>query len=61
MKHSSRREFVKMGAATVAAAGAGPLFAQAPTVMARKSAPPVVISSENGGQFKNGGPRTCVE
>src|SRR2546426_11031547 len=61
MKESSRREFVKMGAATVAAAGAGPLFAQAPTVMARKSAPPVVISSENGNQFKNGGPRTCVE
>ena len=61
MKDSSRREFVKMGAATVAAAGAGPLFAQAPTVMARKSAPPVVISSENGSQYKNGGPRTCVE
>ena len=61
MKDSSRREFVKMGAATVAAAGAGPLFAQAPTVMVRKSAPPVVISSENGSQFKNGGPRTCVE
>src|SRR6266516_3556700 len=61
MKDSSRREFVKMGAASVAAEGAGPLFAQAPTVMARKSAPPVVISSENGSQFKNAGPRTCVE
>src|SRR5207247_5551584 len=61
MKDASRREVVKMGAATVAAAGAGPLFAQAPTVMARKSAPPVVISSENGSQYKNGGPRTCVE
>jgi N4-(beta-N-acetylglucosaminyl)-L-asparaginase len=61
MKSSSRREFVKMGAATVAATGAGPLFGQAPTVMARKSSQPVVISSENGGEFKNGGPRTCVE
>ena len=61
MKDSSRREFVKMGAATVAATGAGPLFGQAPTVMARKSSQPVVISSENGGEFKNGGPRTCVE
>jgi N4-(beta-N-acetylglucosaminyl)-L-asparaginase len=61
MKDSSRREFVKMGAATVAATGAGPLFGQAPTVMTRKSAQPVVISSENGSQFKNGGPRTCVE
>jgi N4-(beta-N-acetylglucosaminyl)-L-asparaginase len=61
MKVSSRREFVKMGAATVAATGAGPLFGQAPTVMARKSSQPVVISSENGGEFKNGGPRTCVE
>ncbi len=61
MKDSSRREFVKMGAATVAATGAGPLFGQAPTVMVRKSTQPVVISSENGSQFKNGGPRTCVE
>jgi len=29
--------------------------------MVRKSTQPVVISSENGSQFKNGGPRTCVE
>ena len=61
MKDSSRREFVKMGAAAVAASGARPLFGQAPTVMTRKSSQPVVISSENGGEFKNSGPRTCVE
>ncbi|PYQ24256.1 MAG: asparaginase [Acidobacteria bacterium] len=60
MMDSSRREFVKMGAATMAL-GARPLFAQGPTVMTRKSTQPLVISSENGSQFKNGGPRTCVE
>ncbi len=60
MKDSSRREFVKMGAATMAV-GARPLFGQGPTVMTHKSTQPVVISSENGSQYKNGGPRTCVE
>ena len=57
----SRRQFVKAGAAASAlAAGARPLFGQAPTVLVRKATPPVVISSANGNVFKNGGPRTCV-
>jgi N4-(beta-N-acetylglucosaminyl)-L-asparaginase len=57
----SRRAFVKAGAAASAlAAGGRPLFAQAPTVLVRKATPPVVISSANGNEFKNGGPRTCV-
>jgi N4-(beta-N-acetylglucosaminyl)-L-asparaginase len=64
----SRREFVKTGtAASVAAAvTAGPRMgaaasAQAPTVLGRRATPPVVISSDNGARFKNGGPRSCVE
>ena len=61
MKKLSRREFVKVTAATVAATGARPAFAQGPTVFVRKATPPVVISSENGNKYKNGGPRTCVE
>jgi N4-(beta-N-acetylglucosaminyl)-L-asparaginase len=57
----SRRAFVKAGtAASALAAGAKPLFAQAPTVLVRKATPPVVISSANGNEVKNGGPRTCV-
>ena len=57
----SRREFVKTGAVAGAlAAGTRPLFGQAPTVLVRKATPPVVISSANGNEFKNGGPRTCV-
>ncbi len=57
----SRRAFVKAGAAASAlAAGAKPLFAQAPTVLVRKATPPIVISSANGNEVKNGGPRTCV-
>src|SRR5512139_1183018 len=58
----SRREFVKAGtAATVAAAVPAAAFGQAPTVLVRRATPPVVISSGNGHEFRNGGPRTCVE
>ncbi len=57
----SRRDFVRKTAATAMAAGASPLLAQAPAVRTRRTTGPVVIASENGHQFKNGGPRTCVE
>ena len=57
----SRRDFVRKTAATAIAAGASPLLAQAPAVRTRRTTGPVVIASENGHQFKNGGPRTCVE
>jgi N4-(beta-N-acetylglucosaminyl)-L-asparaginase len=63
----SRRDFVKAGtAASVAAAvtagpRAGAAAAPAPTVLVRRATPPVVISSDNGARFKNGGPRSCVE
>ena len=55
----TRREFVA-GAAAGLTAAAVPAFGQAPAVAARRSKP-VVISSANGHQFKNGGDRTCVE
>jgi len=58
----SRREFVKAGtAATVAASVPAAGLAQGPSVLVRKATPPVVISSANGHEYKNGGPRTCVE
>jgi N4-(beta-N-acetylglucosaminyl)-L-asparaginase len=59
----NRREFVQTttAAGVAAAAAPGALFGQAPTVMTPKSVRPVVISSSNGNQFKNGGTQTCVE
>jgi N4-(beta-N-acetylglucosaminyl)-L-asparaginase len=58
----SRRDFVMAGtAATVAAAVPASAFDQAPTVLVRRATPPVVISSGNGHEYRNGGPRTCVE
>ena len=58
----SRRQFVKAGTAATVAAGVPALaFEQAPSVLVRKATPPVVISSSNGHEYKNGGPRTCVE
>ena len=58
----TRREFVRTGAA----AGIGTVLAakeavQTPTVLARTSSRPVVVSSANGNRFKNGGPRTAVQ
>ncbi|MBC8063202.1 MAG: N(4)-(beta-N-acetylglucosaminyl)-L-asparaginase [Chlorobia bacterium] len=46
----SRREFLQAGAAV----------AVAPTIILPQGVKPVVISSGNGNQFKNGGTETCV-
>jgi N4-(beta-N-acetylglucosaminyl)-L-asparaginase len=52
---------VKAGAAAgVLAAGPAPVFGQAPSVVVPKSVKPVVISSANGNEYTNGGPRTAV-
>lgn len=65
-RRMDRREFVKTGAAVAGAglgAAAAPVsaFGQAPTMMTPKSVKPLVISSANGNQYKNGGPSTGVE
>jgi N4-(beta-N-acetylglucosaminyl)-L-asparaginase len=58
----NRREFVKAGTvAGLAAAAPVSAFGQAPTVVTRGGSRPVVVSSGNGHQFKNGGTKTCVE
>jgi N4-(beta-N-acetylglucosaminyl)-L-asparaginase len=58
----TRREFVKAGtAATVAASVPATALSQGPSVLVRRAAPPVVVSSANGHEYRNGGPRTCVE
>src|SRR5689334_21646254 len=48
----NRRELLAVGAAS-----ALPM----PEILIRKAARPVVISSGNGHNFKNGGAKTCVE
>jgi N4-(beta-N-acetylglucosaminyl)-L-asparaginase len=57
-----RRDFVKAGAvASAVAVAPRAAFGQAPTLLVRKATPPLVISSENGNRYKNGGPRTGIE
>ncbi|HEX4824521.1 MAG TPA: N(4)-(beta-N-acetylglucosaminyl)-L-asparaginase [Candidatus Polarisedimenticolaceae bacterium] len=57
----SRRQFVKAGAVAGIAAAARRTLAQGPAVVASRGARPIVISSRNGNEFKNGGPHTAVE
>jgi len=62
MPRVNRREFVKAGTvAGLAAAAPVSAFGQAPTMVNRGASRPVVVSSGNGHQFKNGGAKTCVE
>lgn len=62
----SRRDLLRAGAAAglttgLAAALPKKAFGEAPAVMAPKGVKPVVISSANGNEFKNGGDMTCVQ
>ena len=56
----NRREFIMTGAAASIAAAAEAQTA-GPPATARGGVRPVVISSANGHQYKNGGTQTCVE
>jgi N4-(beta-N-acetylglucosaminyl)-L-asparaginase len=58
-KKINRRDFVLTGAAATVLAKTG--FGQAPAVRRGSAAKPVVISSSNGHEYKNGGAQTCVE
>jgi N4-(beta-N-acetylglucosaminyl)-L-asparaginase len=65
MPRLNRRQFLKTGAAAGLLAGARPgaiaAAGRGPAMVTSRPAVPIVISSENGHQFKNGGPRTAVE
>ena len=62
MNRIDRRQFVKGGAAAVAAAAAPrTLLGQAPAVITPKGAKPIIVASANGNQHRNGGTQTCVE
>ena len=56
----NRREFILTGAAAGVAAAAEAQTSGAPAV-ARGGVRPVVISSANGHEYKNGGTETCVQ
>jgi N4-(beta-N-acetylglucosaminyl)-L-asparaginase len=56
----NRREFILSGAAASIAATAGAQTSGAPAI-SRAGVRPIVISSANGHQHKNGGTQTCVE
>ena len=57
-----RRDFmIGSAAAGVAAASAGAIKGNAPTMLTPAAVKPLVISSANGNRYKNGGPVTCVE
>jgi N4-(beta-N-acetylglucosaminyl)-L-asparaginase len=58
----NRRDFMATTAAAGIAAAARPLTAsKGPTMIVQSSVRPVIISSANGHQFKNGGAKTCIE
>ena len=58
----NRRDFMATTAAASLAAATRPLTAYSgPSVIVQGSVKPLVISSANGHQFKNGGAKTCVE
>jgi N4-(beta-N-acetylglucosaminyl)-L-asparaginase len=63
MSHKiNRRDFMATTAAASLAAATRPLTASAgPSVIGQGTVKPLVISSANGHQFKNGGAKTCVE
>ena len=57
----NRRDFMATTAVAGLAAAAAPLAASGPTMMRQGGIRPLVVTSENGFRFKNGGAKTCVE
>jgi N4-(beta-N-acetylglucosaminyl)-L-asparaginase len=56
----SRRDLLRLSAASAIVAGGAATAGAAPAVHAGRVRP-VVIASANGHKYTNGGPRTCVE
>lgn len=58
----NRRDFVLTGvAAGLTLPGRRAVFGQSPALLTQKSVKPVVIASDNGNLYKNGGDVTCVQ
>ncbi|MBP6716549.1 MAG: N(4)-(beta-N-acetylglucosaminyl)-L-asparaginase [Acidobacteria bacterium] len=61
MPKVNRRDFIATTAAAGVVAAAGPLAASGPEVIVQRSSRPVVVASDNGNRYKNGGTKTCVQ
>jgi len=63
MPKVNRRDFIATTAAAGVVAAAARPFASSsgPEVIVQSSSRPVVISSDNGNRYKNGGTKTCVQ
>ncbi|MGH9903548.1 MAG: isoaspartyl peptidase/L-asparaginase, partial [Pyrinomonadaceae bacterium] len=62
MKKINRRDFARTGvAAGLALANSRTTLGGGLTILTQKSLKPVVIASDNGNQYKNGGDVTCVQ
>ena len=58
----NRRDFMTTTAGAGIAAAVRPLTASSgPAVIIQGESRPVVVASDNGHRFKNGGTKTCVE
>ena len=61
MPKVNRRDFIATTAAAGVAAAAKPFASSGPEVIVQSSSRPVVVASDNGNRYKNGGTKTCVE
>lgn len=62
MSDVTRRDFIATTAAAGVVAAARPLgAASGPEVIVQQSSRPVVVASDNGNRYKNGGTKTCVQ
>ena len=61
MSQIDRRTFLATTAAASVAAAARPLTAKGPEMLIQRSVTPIVVSSSNGHEYKNGGTKTGVE
>jgi len=61
MSKINRRDFVLTGVAAGLALPGSKVFGQAPVMITQKGVKPIVIASDNGNVYKNGGSVTCVQ
>lgn len=61
MPRVNRRDFIATTAAAGVVAAAKPFASSGPEVIVQSSSRPVVVASDNGNRYRNGGTKTCVE
>lgn len=61
MPKVNRRDFIATTAAAGVVAAAKPFATSGPEVIVQQNSRPVVVASDNGNRYKNGGTKTCVQ